>query len=132
MRNLCKHSSEAPREAVGGCGQNGAFQLNHAQKGRHVMYAKLLDSLAPHNLPAGEMILCDTGDQRTAELRRMTEDQLLRLGTRQVVYLQAGTCEGEMVFVIYSADGNPIVMVEDLETAMETVAEQGLIIVAVH
>jgi len=96
------------------------------------MYAKLLDSLAPHNLPAGKMILCDTGDQRTAELRRMTEEQLLRLGTRQVVYLQAGTCEGEMVFVIYSADGNPIVMDEDLETAMETVAEQGLIIVAVH
>ena len=95
------------------------------------MYAKLLDSLAPHNLPAGEMI-CDTGDQRTAELRRTTEEQLLRLGARQVVYLKSGICDDEMVFVIYGADGNPIVMVEDLETAMGMVAEQGLIIVAVH
>ena len=41
-------------------------------------------------------------------------------------------CEDEMVFVIYGADGNPIVMVEDLETAMGMVAELGLIIVAVH
>jgi hypothetical protein len=95
------------------------------------MYAKLLDSLAPDNLPAGEMI-CDTGDQRTAELRRTTAEQLLHLGARQVVYLKAGTCEDEMVFVIYGADGNPIVMVEDLETAMGMVAEQGRIIVAVH
>jgi hypothetical protein len=95
------------------------------------MYAKLLDRLAPDNLPAGEMI-CDTGDQRTAELRRMTAEQLLHLGARQVVYLKSGTCDDEMVFVIYGVDGNPIVMVEDLETAMGMVAEQGLIIVAVH
>jgi hypothetical protein len=95
------------------------------------MYAKLLDSLAPDNLPAGEMI-CDTGDQRAAELRQTTADQLLHLGTRQVVYLKAGTCEDEMVFVIYGADGSPFVMINDLVTAMGMVAEQGLIIVAVH
>jgi hypothetical protein len=57
---------------------------------------------------------------------------LRHLGRRQVVYLKAGTCEDEMVFVIHGADGNPIVMVEDLETAMGMVAAQGLIIVAVH
>jgi hypothetical protein len=95
------------------------------------MYAKSLDRLAPDNLPAGELV-CDTGDQRTAELRRTTAEQLLHLGTRHVVYLKSGTCDDEKVFVIYGADGNPIVMVEDLETAMGTVAELGLIIVAVH
>jgi hypothetical protein len=77
-------------------------------------------------------MICDTGDQRTAELRRTTAEQLLPLGARQVVYLKAGTCKDGLVFVIYGADGNPIVMVEDPETAMGMVAEQGLIIVAVH
>ena len=53
-------------------------------------------------------MICDTGDQRTAELRRTTAEQLPHLGTRQVVYLRAGICEDEMVFVIYGADGNPL------------------------
>jgi hypothetical protein len=100
-------------------------------KARHVMYAKLLDHLAPDNLPAGEMI-CDTGIQRAAELRQTTAEELLHLGTRQVVYLKAGTCDGEIFFVICGADGTPIARAEDLETAMGMVAEQGLIIVAVH
>ena len=71
------------------------------------MYAKLLDHLAPDNLPAGEMI-CDTGIQRTAELRQTTAEELLHLGTRQVVYLKAGTCDGEIFFVICGADGIPV------------------------
>jgi hypothetical protein len=95
------------------------------------MYAKPLDHLAPDNLPAGEMI-CDTGIQRIAELRQTTAEELRHLGTRQVVYLNAGTYSGEILFVIYDADGTPIVAVEDLETAMAMVTEQGLIIVAVH
>jgi hypothetical protein len=39
---------------------------------------------------------------------------------------------GETAFLIYSADGTPIMMVENLETAMAMVAEQRLFIVAVH
>jgi hypothetical protein len=95
------------------------------------MYAKLLDHLAPDHLPAGEMI-CDTGIQRTAKLRQTTAEELLHLGARQVVYLKAGTYEDGVFFVIYGADGTSLVAVEDLETAMAMVAEQGLIIVAVH
>jgi hypothetical protein len=37
-----------------------------------------------------------------------------------------------MVFVIHGADGTPIVMVEDLKTAMAMVAQHGLVVVAVH
>ena len=62
----------------------------------------------------------------------MTAEQLQHLGTRQVVYLSAGTCDDEIVFVIHGADGTPIVMVEDLKTAIAMVAEHGLIVVAVH
>jgi hypothetical protein len=77
--------------------------------------------------PIGEMI-CDAGDL----IPQMTAERLQQLGTRQVVYLSAGTCDDEIVFVIHGADGTPVVMVEDLVTAIALVAEHGLIVVAVH
>jgi hypothetical protein len=89
------------------------------------------DRSAPDNLPIGEMV-CEAGDLVPGAQRQMTVEQLRYLGTRQVVYLRAGTCDGETAFLIYSADGTPIVMVDDLETAMAMVAEQRLFIVAVH
>jgi hypothetical protein len=41
-------------------------------------------------------------------LRQMTVEQLLQLGTRQVVYLKAGMHDGEMAFVLYGADGTSL------------------------
>ena len=49
-----------------------------------------------------------SADRRAAALRQMTADQLLDLGTRQVVYLRAGTYDGERLFVLYAADGEPL------------------------
>jgi hypothetical protein len=69
---------------------------------------------------------------RRAALRQMTADQLLDLGTRQVVYLRTGTCDGERLFVLYGADGVPLAMVDDVETAVEVAAEHDLEFVAVH
>ena len=48
-----------------------------------------------------------SNDRRAAALRQMTADQLLDLGTRQVVYPRAGTYDGERLFVLYAADGGP-------------------------
>jgi hypothetical protein len=62
----------------------------------------------------------------------MTVDQLLDLGTCQVAYLRAGTCDGERLFVLYGADGVPLVTVDDVETVVEIAAEHGLAFVAVH
>jgi len=73
-----------------------------------------------------------SNDRRAAALRQMTADQLLDLGTRQVVYLRAGTYDGERLFVLYAADGEPLAMVEDVETAVEVAAEHDLEFVAVH
>jgi hypothetical protein len=87
--------------------------------------------LASDNLPIGEMI-CDAGDLIPGPQHQMSAEQLQQLGTRQVVYLSAGTCDDEMVFLIHGADGTPIVMVEDLKTAMAMVAQHGLVVVAVH
>jgi hypothetical protein len=85
----------------------------------------------PDNLPIGEVV-CDAGDLIPGAQHQMTVEQLRYLGTRQVVYLRGGTCDGEIVYLIHSADGIPIVMVEDIETAMAMIARQDLTIVAVH
>jgi hypothetical protein len=70
-------------------------------------------------------------DSRSA-LRRMTCEQLLHLGMNQVVYLKSGMCEGEMLFVLYGADGTPVVAAHDVDAAVETAIEHGLSFVAVH
>jgi hypothetical protein len=62
----------------------------------------------------------------------MTAEQLLALGARRVAYLRTGTYEGERLFVLYVADGMPLVTVDDIETAVEIVAEHSLEFVAVH
>ena len=79
--------------------------------------------------PIGEIA---GGDPRTTALRQMTPDQLLHLGTRQVVYLRSGMCDGELAFVLHRADGAPLVMTGDVETAIEIAAKHGLAFVTVH
>jgi hypothetical protein len=66
-------------------------------------------------------------DQRSA-LRRMTAQQLLELGTYQVVYLRAGIHDGERLLLLYGADGSPLA----ITNAVETAAEHGLAFVTVH
>jgi hypothetical protein len=79
----------------------------------------------------GEMMI-GAGYQTIAALRQMTAEQLLHLGARQVVYLKAGMHGGEPAFLLYGADGTPLVMVDTVEAAVEMVAEYGLGFVAVH
>ena len=73
-----------------------------------------------------------TANRRTIVLRHMTADQLRGLGAHQFVYLRAGSCDGERLFVLYGADGEPLTMVENVETAVELAAVRGLKFVAVH
>jgi hypothetical protein len=86
-------------------------------------------NMHPMGEPGETMIV--TGD-RTAVLRQMTAEQLLHLGTHQVAYLKVGLHDGELAFMLYGADGNPLVMVDTVDTAMEMAAERGLGFVAVH
>ena len=71
-------------------------------------------------------------DQLITALRRMTVEQLLQLGTSQVVYLRAGMRDGKLAFMLYGADGLPLALVDDVETAVEMVVENGLSFAAVH
>jgi hypothetical protein len=79
----------------------------------------------------GEMMI-GAGDRRSAALRQMSAEQFLHLGTRHVVYLRSGMRDGELVFVLYGADGTPLVMVDAVETAVEMAAEHGLGLAAIH
>ena len=72
-----------------------------------------------------------TRDSRSA-LRWMSSEQLLDLGMNQVVYLKSGMCDGNMLFVLFGADGTPVVVADDVDTAVETAIEHGLSFVAVH
>ncbi len=65
-------------------------------------------------------------------LRQMTSEQLLGLGMNQVVYLKSGICDGEMLFVLFGADGTPVITTDDVDAAVEEAIEQGLSFVAVH
>jgi hypothetical protein len=76
--------------------------------------------------------LTDFWDQRIAELRHITAEQLRHLGTDQVVYLKAGTCDGERAFAVFGADGTPLVIVDAVETAVMMVVQHGLDFVTLH
>ena len=70
-------------------------------------------------------------DSRSA-LRQMTSEQLLNLGMNQVVYLKSGLCDGRTLFVLFGADGTPVVAEDDVDAALEIAMEHGLSFVAVH
>jgi len=84
-----------------------------------------------HTLDTPDDKVSATLAQRSA-LRRMTCEQLLHLGMSQVVYLKSGTCDGEMLFMLYNADGTPIVATDDVVVAIEAAADRGLNFVNLH
>jgi hypothetical protein len=74
----------------------------------------------------------EPSDPLITALRQMTVEQLLMLGTRQIVYLKTGMHDGELAFVLHGANGVPLIAVYDIETAMEMAAENGLCFATVH
>ena len=71
-------------------------------------------------------------EPRETALRQMTAEQLRHLGERHLVYLKSGVCDGAMLFVLYGANGAPLMAADDVETALDMAAEYGLNFVPVH
>ena len=67
-----------------------------------------------------------------AEARRMTSGQLRELGVSRLVYLRAGTINGETAYAIHAADGTTVGIVDAIDLAIELVTEHGLTFVTVH
>jgi hypothetical protein len=71
-------------------------------------------------------------DSVSSALRHITAEQLLNLGTRQVVYLKSGMHDGGLAFILYGADGTSLVTFDTIEEAVQTVTENGLSFAALH
>ena len=69
---------------------------------------------------------------RRSALRQITATQLLQLGTHQVAYLKSGMHNGDWLFVLHGADGEPLAVADTIEAAVEMAAEHGLSFVSVH
>lgn len=80
----------------------------------------------------GQMPFTQEVEAPPVEIRAMTRAQLRQLGTPRLVYLRAGLVDGQPAYGIYAADGTVMSIVEDVELAIELVAEHGLTFVAVH
>jgi hypothetical protein len=72
------------------------------------------------------------GDPRADDVRHMSMAQFRLLGVQSVVYLRAGTMNGQVAYAIHAADGVPVAVVEDVDAAVALACEHGMAFVAVH
>ena len=76
--------------------------------------------------------ICQEDGAPITNVRHITPGQLRRLGVARMVYLRRGTINGEVAYAIHAADGSEVAIVEDVDVAVELVAEHGLIFATVH
>ena len=71
-------------------------------------------------------------DGAPTNVRDITPAQLRQLGVARLVYLRQGTLDGQAAYAIHAADGSEVAIVEDVDVAVELVAEYGLLFAPVH
>ncbi|QDH24848.1 DUF1150 family protein [Neokomagataea tanensis] len=71
------------------------------------------------NLPTEETLPSD--------LRHITDQQLRVLGMSRLAYLRTGVEDGESVITIHAADGTPMAVADDEESAMDAILEHEMI-----
>jgi hypothetical protein len=67
-----------------------------------------------------------------ADLRRITGRQLRELGMSQLAYVKAVVYQGENAFAIHAADGTPMALAEDRDSAVEAIIDHEMIPAWVH
>jgi hypothetical protein len=72
------------------------------------------------------------GNLAVADARSMTAAELRQFGVSSLVYLKAGTVEGQTAFAIHGADGLALAVVDDIDLAVELVSAHGMSFVALH
>jgi hypothetical protein len=76
--------------------------------------------------------ICQEDGAPIINVRHITPAQLRRLGVARLVYLRQGTVDGETAYAIHAADGSQVAIVEDIDVAVELVAEHGLMFATIH
>ncbi|AOX16337.1 DUF1150 family protein [Kozakia baliensis] len=67
-----------------------------------------------------------------ADLRRMTNKELRNLGMSKLAYVRPVIYEGEAAFAIHAADGTPMALTEDRDSAVEAIIDHEMIPAWVH
>ena len=63
----------------------------------------------------------------SADIRRLTAQQLAALGMSEIAYLRPVTVNGERAYSIHAADGTPMALAGDLAVAMAAVSQHELV-----
>lgn len=66
------------------------------------------------------------------DLRRMTHKELRELGMSKLAYVRAVIHDGEPAFAIHAADGTPMALADDHDTAVEAIIDHEMIPAWVH
>ncbi|GAN54296.1 DUF1150 family protein [Tanticharoenia sakaeratensis] len=71
-------------------------------------------------------------DEMPADLRRISDGELRNLGLSKLAYVKSVLVDGEIAFAIHAADGTPMAVAGDEETALGAIVEHEMIPALVH
>jgi hypothetical protein len=66
------------------------------------------------------------------DIRHLTADQLGALGVSHIAYVKPVTVNGSMGFAIHAADGTPMALAGNRETAMAAIVQHEMMPLSVH
>ncbi|MBV9783581.1 MAG: DUF1150 family protein [Acidisphaera sp.] len=67
-----------------------------------------------------------------AEVRQISVSELARLGVSQLAYVKPVMVDGNPAFAIHAADGTPMAVTTDQETALVAIHQHDMAAVLVH
>ncbi len=66
------------------------------------------------------------------DIRHLTTEQLGALGVSHIAYVKPVVVNGSMGFAIHAADGTPMALAGDQETAMAAIVQHEMVPLSVH
>ena len=66
------------------------------------------------------------------DVRHMTTDQLGALGVSHIAYVKPVVVNGMAGFAIHAADGTPMALADDRDTAMAAIVQHEMMALSVH
>jgi len=69
---------------------------------------------------------------KSFDVRHMTTDQLGTLGMSHIAYVKAVVVNGMAGFAIHAADGTPMALADDRDTAMAAIVQHEMMPLSVH
>jgi hypothetical protein len=66
------------------------------------------------------------------DIRHLSETQLAQLGVARLAYVKAVTVNGTQGFAIHAADGTPMALADDRDTAIAAIMQHEMVPALVH